>query len=83
MSKAFSEQLTKLGKEFRDVSNDLQRERVAARETQEEAKSLMRQLKESQEAIVRLTLIFWPYLYRNGTMITRDPGAELIRVGFD
>ena len=79
----FSDQLTKLDKEFRDVSNDLQRERVAARQTQEEAKSLRHQLKESQEAIVRLTLIFWPYHYRNGTMITRDPGAELIRVGFD
>lgn len=50
----------KLDKEFRDVSNDLERERVAARQTQEASKSLKRQLEELQEAIVRLTPIFRP-----------------------
>lgn len=54
----FSEQLTKLDKEFRDASKDLQRERVAARQTQDEAKSLTHQLEELKEAIVRLTLVF-------------------------
>ncbi|KAH8427031.1 uncharacterized protein LDX57_004751 [Aspergillus melleus] len=55
--KAFSDQIKKLDKEFRDVSNDLQRERVAARQTQEESKSLMRQLEELQEAVERSSFV--------------------------
>ncbi|KAL3430977.1 hypothetical protein BDV09DRAFT_177380 [Aspergillus tetrazonus] len=55
--KAFSEQFTKLDKEFRDVSNDLERERVAARQTQEESKLLMRQLEELQEAVKRSSFV--------------------------
>ncbi|KAL4883362.1 hypothetical protein BJY04DRAFT_184509 [Aspergillus karnatakaensis] len=55
--KAFSVQIEKLDKDFRDVSNDLQRERVAARQTQEDSKSLMRQLEELQEAIERSSFV--------------------------
>ncbi|GES66273.1 rna exonuclease 3 [Aspergillus terreus] len=55
--KAFSDQIMKLDKEFRDVSNDLDRERVAARQTQEESKSLMRRLEELQEAVERSSFV--------------------------
>ncbi|OJJ07721.1 hypothetical protein ASPVEDRAFT_57018 [Aspergillus versicolor CBS 583.65] len=55
--KAFSDKFTKLNREFRDISNDLQRERVAARQTQEEAKSLRSQLRELQEAVERSSFV--------------------------
>lgn len=64
LSKDFSDQFTKLDKELRDVSNDLERERVAARQTQEDWKSVTRQLEELKEAVVRIPPTFRPLLLR-------------------
>ncbi|KAL3490219.1 hypothetical protein BJX62DRAFT_207663 [Aspergillus germanicus] len=55
--KGLVDEIRKLDKEFRDVSNDLERERVAARQTQEESKSQKRELEELQEAVERSSFV--------------------------